>query len=104
MAIYPSWLFLPKNWSNWNTGIGCAGKAGSTFLAGKQEFIRLGLLDGVDMVLMFHLQQSDPVQKISVGATMNGCLAKFIRYQGKESHAGGAPHLGINALNAALWG
>lgn len=55
------------------------------FLAGKQEFIRLGLLDGVDMVLMFHLQQSDPVQKISLGATMNGCLAKFIRYQGKGS-------------------
>ena len=74
------------------------------FLAGKQEFIRLGLLDDVDMVLMFHLQQADPVQKISVGATMNGCLAKFIRYQGKESHAGGAPHLGINALNAALMG
>ena len=74
------------------------------FLAGKQEFIRLGLLDDVDMVLMFHLQQADPVQKISVGATMNGCLAKFIRYKGKESHAGGAPHLGINALNAALMG
>jgi len=74
------------------------------FLAGKQEFIRLGLLDGVDMVLMFHLQQSDPVQKISLGATMNGCLAKIIRYRGQGSHAGGAPHLGINALNAALLG
>ncbi len=74
------------------------------FLAGKQEFIRLGLLDGVDMVLMFHLQPSDALHKISVGATMNGCLAKFIRYQGKGSHAGGAPHLGINALNAALLG
>ncbi len=74
------------------------------FLAGKQEFIRLGLLDGVDMVLMFHLQQSDPAQKISLGATMNGCLAKFIRYRGRGSHAGGAPHLGINALNAALLG
>ncbi|MDI6755779.1 MAG: amidohydrolase [Thermodesulfobacteriota bacterium] len=74
------------------------------FLAGKQEFIRLGLMDGVDMVLMFHLNEADPVKKIFTGATMNGCLAKFIRYKGKESHAGGAPHLGINALNAAMLG
>ncbi len=74
------------------------------FLAGKQEFIRLGLLDDVDMVLMFHLQEVDPIKKISIGATMNGCLAKFICYKGKESHAGGAPHFGINALNAAMMG
>lgn len=74
------------------------------FLAGKQEFIRLGILDGVDMVLMFHLQEVDPTKKVFVGATHNGCLAKFIRYKGKESHAGGAPHFGINALNAAMMG
>jgi amidohydrolase len=74
------------------------------FLAGKQEFIRLGLLDRVDMVMMFHMQESDPVKKFAVGATLNGCLAKFIRYKGKESHAGGAPHFGINALNAAMLG
>jgi amidohydrolase len=74
------------------------------FLAGKQEFIRLGLLDAVDMVMMFHMQESDPVKKFAVGATLNGCLAKFIRYKGKESHAGGAPHFGINALNAAMLG
>ena len=72
------------------------------FLAGKQEFIRLGVLDGVDMVLMFHLKETDPVKKVLIGATHNGVIAKFIRYKGKESHAGGAPHLGINALNAAL--
>jgi amidohydrolase len=75
-----------------------------SFLAGKQEFIRLGVLDGVDMVLMFHLDISDPARKIAVGATMNGCLAKFIRYRGRESHAGATPHLGVNALNAALLG
>jgi amidohydrolase len=74
------------------------------FLAGKQEFIRLGLLDSVDLVMMFHMQESDPVKKFAVGATLNGCLAKFIRYKGKESHAGGAPHFGINALNAATLG
>jgi len=74
------------------------------FLAGKQEFIRLGLLDDIDTVLMFHLHEAEPGKKIAVGGTMNGCLAKFIRYKGKESHAGGAPHLGINALNAATIG
>lgn len=74
------------------------------FLAGKQEFIRLGVLDGVDMVLMFHLRERDPQKKVLIEATHNGVLAKFIRYKGKESHAGGAPHLGINALNAAMLG
>ena len=28
-------------------------------------------------------------------------VGKLIQYKGKEAHAGGAPHLGINALNAA---
>jgi amidohydrolase len=74
------------------------------FLTGKQEFIRLGVFDGVDMAMMFHVEMSEPPQKVAVGVTMNGCLAKFIRYKGKESHAGGAPHLGVNALNAALLG
>ena len=74
------------------------------FLTGKQEFIRLGVFDGIDMALMFHVELSEPPQKVAVGVTMNGCLAKFIRYKGKESHAGGAPHLGVNALNAALLG
>ena len=74
------------------------------FLTGKQEFIRLGVFDGVDMALMFHVEVSEPPQKVAVGVSMNGCLAKFIRYKGKESHAGGAPHLGVNALNAALLG
>ena len=75
------------------------------FLAGKQEFIRLGVMDGVDMVLMFHSKRVGPGEKnCSSGPPINGVLAKFIRYRGKESHAGGAPHLGINALNAAMMG
>ncbi|MBI5967027.1 MAG: amidohydrolase [Deltaproteobacteria bacterium] len=74
------------------------------FLAGKQEFIRLGVLEDVDMVMMFHLKEMDPIKKVLIGATHNGVMAKFIRYKGKESHAGGAPHLGINALNAAMIG
>jgi metal-dependent amidase/aminoacylase/carboxypeptidase family protein len=39
-----------------------------------------------------------------MNATGNGFMAKFIRYEGKPSHAGAEPHRGINALNAACIG
>lgn len=75
-----------------------------SFLGGKQEMIKLGALDDVDMTVMFHSTATGPNRKASVGGTANGFVAKFIRYHGKEAHAGGAPHLGINALNAAMLG
>src|SRR5207245_1775528 len=31
----------------------------------------------------------------------NGCIVKTVRYVGRASHAGGAPHQGVNALYAA---
>lgn len=75
------------------------------FLGGKQEFIALGEFDGVDAAMMCHLgTQREDGKKVSVGGTSNGFVAKFIRYVGKEAHAGGAPHAGINALNAAMLG
>jgi len=74
------------------------------FLTGKQEFIRLGQLQNVDIAMMFHLDSGAGNEKVTVGGTHNGCLAKFMRYRGREAHAGGSPHLGINALNAALIG
>ena len=36
-----------------------------------------------------------------MSGTSNGMVAKRIQFTGRGSHAGGAPHLGINALNAA---
>jgi metal-dependent amidase/aminoacylase/carboxypeptidase family protein len=36
-----------------------------------------------------------------VGGTNNGMVAKFVRFLGRTSHAGGAPDQGINALSAA---
>jgi metal-dependent amidase/aminoacylase/carboxypeptidase family protein len=39
---------------------------------------------------------------IGVGGTSNGCLAKQIQFIGRGAHAGGSPHAGINALNAAM--
>ena len=79
------------------------GKIG--FLGGKQEFIRLGVFDDIDMNLMQHTFSSEnegnDLIKASAAATNNGFIGQEIHFIGKESHAGGAPHKGINALSAA---
>ena len=71
------------------------------FLGGKPELIRLGELDDVDLAMMCHTSSIPEEKKLCISGTNNGTLAKKIRFLGKASHAGGAPHLGINALNAA---
>lgn len=73
------------------------------FFGGKQEFIRLGAMDDVDICLGSH-SAMDQTELVGVGGSNNGFIGKFVRYTGKESHAGGAPHKGINALNAAMLG
>jgi len=46
---------------------------------------------------------SNPAEKLMcISNTNNGTVAKRIQFIGRASHAGGAPHLGINALNAAM--
>ncbi len=74
------------------------------FLGGKQEFIRLGKMDSVDMTVKHHTRSGKSKRKVWVAGTNNGFVGKAIRYKGKEAHAGGAPDKGINALNAALLG
>jgi amidohydrolase len=74
------------------------------FLGGKQEMITIGALDDVDMAMMIHLGMTRDGKKITLGGSNNGFIGKFIKYTGKEAHAGGAPHDGINALNAAMLG
>ncbi len=71
------------------------------FLGGKPEFIRLGALDDVDIAMMCHTTSNLEEKKICISNTNNGIVAKKIQFIGRGSHAGGAPHLGINALNAA---
>ena len=73
------------------------------FLGGKQEFLKLGEMDNVDLCMMFHTTTATD-HKVSVGGTSNGFVGKLIKYKGKEAHAGGAPHMGVNALNAAMVG
>ena len=72
------------------------------FLGGKPEFIRLGALDDVDLAMMSHTTSNPDEGKIAFGGTNNGLVAKRIRFTGRAAHAGGAPHTGINALNAAM--
>jgi amidohydrolase len=71
------------------------------FLGGKAEMVRLGAFDDVDMAMMVHATSRDEDGELAVGGTNNGMVAKFVRFLGLTSHAGGAPDKGINALSAA---
>jgi len=71
------------------------------FMSGKQEMIRLGEFDDVDIAMMCHTASDMGERKFAIGGTSNGHIVKYVEFHGKGSHAGGAPHLGINALNAA---
>ena len=71
------------------------------FLGGKPELVRLGEFDDINIAMMLHTT-SNPAEKLMcISNTNNGTVAKRIQFIGRASHAGGAPHLGINALNAA---
>ena len=71
------------------------------FLGGKPEFIRLGEFDDVHLAMMMHTTSTPHEKQLCLTGTNNGTLAKRIQFVGKGAHAGGSPHLGINALNAA---
>ena len=51
--------------------------------------------------MMIHTTSTAEEGKLCLSGTNNGTVAKKIQFIGRGSHAGGAPHLGINALNAA---
>ncbi|MSQ07094.1 MAG: amidohydrolase [Dehalococcoidia bacterium] len=71
------------------------------FLGGKPELVKLGEFDDIDLAMMMHTTSSKDEGKLCVSGTNNGTLAKKIQFLGRGAHAGGSPHLGINALNAA---
>ncbi len=68
---------------------------------GKQEFIRLGLFDGVSAALMpaYHAGR----QGFRGGAGGLCVVPKLVRYRGKSAHPVNA-HIGVNALTAARIG
>jgi amidohydrolase len=74
------------------------------FLGGKPEMLRLGHFDDVDLAMMIHSTSRPEDGKAGVPASNNGCIVKTVRYMGRAAHAGGAPHMGVNALYAAQIG
>ena len=68
------------------------------FMGGKQELIRLGECDDVDMAVMCHTASDMGERAFSVGGTSNGHMVKYVQFIGRGAHAGAAPHMGINAL------
>ena len=68
--------------------IGCCG--------GKPEFIRLGLLDDIDAVLLIHAGHDTFTPE-----SFNGFCMKQIVFEGKAAHGGLRPWDGINAASMA---
>ena len=73
------------------------------FMLGKQELVAKGHLDDVDMAMMIHTGSSSTgMTRSAIAHSSNGAVVKQIRFLGRAAHAGGAPQLGVNALNAAM--
>ena len=73
------------------------------YFGGKVEFLHRGYYEGVDIAFMVH-QGNLEVKGMRFSPGNNGCITKNINYLGVSSHAGGAPHNGVNALYAANLG
>lgn len=73
------------------------------YVAGKIEFLRRGFFDDVDIAMMFHADNMENVLFRAIDGC-DGCLTKHFVYEGVAAHAGGSPHLGVNALYAASLG
>ena len=69
------------------------------FLGGKQELIRLGHFRDVNLALMIHTCAGQIAQ---IRHSMNGFTAQYANFTGRAAHAGAFPHMGVNALNAAM--
>jgi metal-dependent amidase/aminoacylase/carboxypeptidase family protein len=54
--------------------------------------------------MMIHGTSRTEDGRAGVPLSNNGCIVKTVRYIGKAAHAGGAPHMGVNALYAAQIG
>src|SRR5262249_9924246 len=83
----------------WRVAQRAAGKL--ELLGGKQELIRLGHFDDVDLAMMIHTTSRAEDGKAGIPLSNNGRVGKTVRYVGRAAHAGSAPHRGVNALYAA---
>jgi len=75
------------------------------FNGGKSELIRIGAFDDVDVALTTHVHMVECGSDLLLGnLSYNGFVAKTVVLHGKAAHAANAPHLAVNALNAASLG
>lgn len=72
------------------------------FIVGKAELIRVGAFDDVDMAMIVHTTSVQSEGRFGISQSNNGAIIKQIQFLGRASHAGGAPHRGVNALRAAM--
>lgn len=70
------------------------------YFSGKSEFMRRGLLNGVDIGVMIHTGYGIK-PGIFIGPGMKGIIAKRIVYKGSKGVGGASPVGGVNALYAA---
>ena len=66
------------------------------YCGGKPEFIRQGVLDDIDMVLLIHAGHDTFTPE-----SFNGFCMKQIIFKGKAAHGGLSPWLGVNAASMA---
>lgn len=76
-------------------------------IAGKCELLRRGAFDDVDMAITTHShmvgRDSDADLLLGTSAC-NGSIGKTVYLHGRAAHAAIAPHMAVNALNAACLG
>ena len=72
------------------------GEGKIAYCGGKPEFIRQGVLDDIDMVLLIHAGHDTFTPE-----SFNGFCMKQIVFKGKAAHGGLSPWLGVNAASMA---
>jgi amidohydrolase len=78
--------------------LGAPAEEGAVDNAGGKVFmVEHGTFAGVDVAMMIH-----PSLQNALGGSSNAREAMEIVFKGKTAHAAGAPHEGINALDAAI--
>lgn len=71
------------------------------YFGGKVELMYRGWFDDVDISFMIHTNIMPEKNSGYIPGGGNGCIVKKMEFQGVAAHAGGSPHLGVNALYAA---
>lgn len=71
---------------------------------GKHELLRLGELEGIDVVLASHalVNSAEVPDRVMVNSSCNSLRVIEYTFRGKTAHSTVCPEKGINALNAAV--